>query len=203
MRTISNFLKLTIIILFFLTNNAFSNALNKIKITGNDRISNETIKLFISVDINDNIDNTKLNDILKDLYSTDFFKDVSVKFENQILSIKVIENPIIEKIIFKGVKSERILDIIKNETTVKSRSSYNERILKNEKLKIENILKNLSFYNSTLEILVEESKNNLVNITYDIDLGKKSKINKITFIGNKIFKDKKLRRVITSTEYKF
>ncbi len=203
MRTISNFLKLTIIILFFLTNNAFSNALNKIKITGNDRISNETIKLFISVDIKDNIDNTKLNDILKDLYSTDFFKDVSVKFENQILSIKVIENPIIEKIIFKGVKSERILDIIKNETTVKSRSSYNERILKNEKLKIENILKNLSFYNSTLEILVEESKNNLVNITYDIDLGKKSKINKITFIGNKIFKDKKLRRVITSTEYKF
>ena len=34
-------------------------------------------------------------------------------------------------------------------------------------------------------------------------LGKKSKIKKITFIGNKVFKDKKLRNIITSTEYKF
>ena len=63
--------------------------------------------------------------------------------------------------------------------------------------------KNLGYYNSSLDILVEQSKNNLVNITYDINLGKKSKIKKITFIGNKVFKDKKLRRIITSTEYKF
>ena len=51
--------------------------------------------------------------------------------------------------------------------------------------------------------MVDQSKNNLVSITYDIDLGKKSKIKKITFIGDKVFKDKKLRRIITSTEYKF
>jgi len=61
----------------------------------------------------------------------------------------------------------------------------------------------LGYYNSSLNILVEQSKNNLVNIVYDINLGKKSKIEKISFIGNKIFKDKKLRRVITSSEYKF
>ena len=65
------------------------------------------------------------------------------------------------------------------------------------------ILNNLGYYNSNMQILVEDIKNNLVNITYKIDLGKKSKIKKITFIGNKIFKDKKLRRVITSSEYKF
>jgi len=51
--------------------------------------------------------------------------------------------------------------------------------------------------------LTQQTKNNLVNITYEIDLGKKSKIGKITFIGNKVFKNKKLRRIITSTEYKF
>ena len=43
----------------------------------------------------------------------------------------------------------------------------------------------------------------LVNITYDIRFRKKIKNKKITFIGNKVFKDKKLRRIITSTEYKF
>jgi outer membrane protein insertion porin family len=51
--------------------------------------------------------------------------------------------------------------------------------------------------------LVEIKKNNLVNLTYDINLGKKSKIKKISFVGDKVFKDKKLRRIITSSEYKF
>ena len=187
----------------FFSTNAIPNTLNKIEITGNDRISDETIKLFISVNIKDNLDEIKINEILKDLYKTNFFKDITVKFENQILLINVLENPIIEEINYRGIKSDRILDIIKNQTTIKSRSSYNENKIKKEKLIIENILKELGYYNSELNILTKQTKNNLVNITYEIDLGKKSKIGKITFIGNKVFKDKKLRRIITSTEYKF
>ena len=191
------------LIIFFLSSFAFSSVLNKIEIIGNDRISDETIKLFISIDINDEIDNFKLNKILKELYETDYFKDVSIKFDNQILTIIIQENPIIENIYYNGIKSNRILEIIKKGTLIKQRSSYNENNIKREKIKIENILNNLGYYNSSLDILVDQSKNNLVSITYDIDLGKKSKIKKITFIGDKVFKDKKLRRIITSTEYKF
>ena len=203
MNSIKILLKTIFLILFFLSSHGFSDTLNKIEIVGNDRISDETIKLFIQVELNDQINNNKLNDILKDLYETDFFKDISVSFKNQILSISVEENPIIENILYEGIKSNRILDIIKKETSIRSRSSYNEIIIKKEKSKIENILKNLGYYNSNIETLVEQKKNNLVNITYNINLGKKSKIKKITFIGNKIFKDKKLRRVISSNEYKF
>ena len=203
MNLISNFIRLIFLILFLLSSNALSNTLNKIEIKGNDRISDETIKLFISIDIDDEINDVKLNNILKDLYSTNFFKDIIVNFENQILSIIVVENPIIENIFYNGISSDRILSIVKEKTSVKSRSSYNETILKKEKLKIENILKNLGYYNSNIDILIKKTKNNLVNVTYDINLGKKSKIKKITFVGNKFYKDKKLRRVITSTEYKF
>ena len=193
------------ICLFFLffSSFAFSDVLDKIQITGNDRISDETIKLFISVEVNDEINDVKLNNVLKDLYQTDFFKDISVKFENQILSIKVLENPIIENIFYNGIKSNRILEIIKQETLIKERSSYSKITIKKEKQKIENILKKIGYYNSSLEVKVNQNKNNLVDITYDINLGKKSKIKRITFIGNKVFKDKKLRRIITSTEYKF
>ena len=203
MNSITAFFKIVFLISILFTVNAFSTTLNKIEVSGNDRISDETIKLFISANINDDIDDNKLNKILKDLYETNFFKNVSLKFDNQILFIKVLENPIIENIIYNGIKSNRILDIIKKETNIKPRSSYNENIIKKEKIKIQYILKNLGFYNSNLEILIEQSKNNLVNITYNIELGKKSKIKKITFIGDKIFKDNKLRRIITSTEYKF
>ena len=203
MNSITTFLKIFFLISIFLTVNAFSKTLNKIEVLGNDRISDETIKLFISVNISDDIDDDKLNKILKDLYETNFFKNVSLKFDNQILFIKVLENPIIENIIYNGIKSNRILDIIKKETNIKPRSSYNENIIKKEKIKIENILKKLGYYNSNLDILVEQSKNNLINLTYNIQLGEKSKIKKITFLGNKIFKDNKLYRIITSTEYKF
>ena len=203
MKSIIILFKSIILILLIFSSYAFSKTLNKVEIIGNDRISDETIKLFISTNINDEINDVKLNKILKDLYETNFFKNVNLKFNNQILSIYVQENSLIENIFYVGIKSNRILEIIKQGTTIKPRSSYNEYLIKKEKLKIENILKDLGYYNSSLEILVEESKTNLVNITYNINLKKKSKIKKITFIGNKVFKDKKLRRVITSSEYKF
>ena len=197
------FIKTIFFLSFFFTTCAYSSSLNKIIINGNDRISDETVKLFISVNVGDQINNVKLNQILNDLYDTNFFKDISVNFNNQTLYLDLIENPIIENISFKGIKSNRILDILKKETSIKSRSSFNEILFKKEKLLIENILKNLGYYNSNLDILIEEKKNNLIDITYEINLGKKSKIGKITFIGNKVFKDKKLRRVIASNEYKF
>ena len=200
---INTFLKIIIFTSIFFSGYAFSDTLDKINITGNERISDESIKLFINIKVNDEIDTNKLNNILKDLYKTDFFEDINVSLNNQILFINVLENPIIENIFYEGIKSKRILEIIKEGSSIRSRSSYNERLVKKEKLKVENILKNLGYYKSNFNILVEKSENNLVNITYKIDLGKKSKIKRITFIGNKVFKDKKLKRIITSSEYKF
>ena len=203
MKPITTLFKLFFFISIFFSTYAFSETLSKIEIIGNDRISDETIKLFISVDIKDEINDSKLNKILKDLYETDFFKNISLKFDNQILLINVQENPIIENISYQGIKSKKILELLKQVTLIKQRSSYIESAIKKDKLKIESVLKSLGYYNSTLDIKVNQSKNNLVSITYDINLGKKSKIKKITFVGNKIFKDKKLRKIITSSEYKF
>ncbi|MBD1108985.1 outer membrane protein assembly factor BamA [Pelagibacterales bacterium SAG-MED50] len=203
MPLLRNYFKLFLLILIFSTTNALSDTIKNIKITGNDRISDQTIKLFISKDINDEIDYNDLNKILKDLYETNFFKDVKINLKNQSLFIYVVENPIIENIYYTGIKSDRILDIIKEGTSVKSRSSFNETLLNKEKLQIQDILKTLGYYNSKLDILIEESNDNLINITYEINLGKKSKIKKISFVGKKVFKDNKLRRIITSTEYRF
>ena len=113
MKSIKIFLKSICLILFFLSSHSFSDILNKIEIIGNDRISDETIKLFINVELKDEINDAKLNDILKDLYVTEFFKDIKLKFNNQTLLIYIQENPIIENIFYNGVKSNRILEIIK------------------------------------------------------------------------------------------
>ena len=74
--------------------------------------------------------------------------------------------------------------------------------MQKDKLEIINALKRDGYYFSTIEIF-KQPKKIIVDIIYEIDLGNKAKIKKISFTGNKVFKDNKLKSVIISEEYKF
>ena len=193
-----------LVIFFYLTFTSLPRAeiVTEIDIVGNKRISSETIKMFANVSLNDDLSENDLNIILKKLYDTNFFDLVSVKITNKKLSIIVKENPIIQNIDFRGIKAQKILEGLKKNTTLKSRSSFNEILLEKDKNEIKIFLKDLGYYFSKIEILKEDLEDNKVNIVYNISLGKKAKIKKISFIGEKIFKDKKLKAVILSEEYK-
>ena len=129
------------VFLFFLNNLAFSEIVEKIEITGNERISNATIEMFSEISINDQIDSKKLNEILKNLYNSNYFKNVSLDYKNKTLYITVAENPIIQNISYEGIKSNRVRETLLQDLNLKSRSSYNESLLKKDKQKIENSLK--------------------------------------------------------------
>ena len=119
-----NLIKLIVnIFLIYLININPLNAevLKKFKITGNERISNDTIELFSGARINESINKIKLNQILKDLYDTDFFKNIKINFEENTLYIELVENPIIENINYNGIKANKILDAIKENALTKSR----------------------------------------------------------------------------------
>ena len=114
---ISKILGIVLVLNFYLTSNLYSDILKKIEVIGNDRISTETIKLLTSVSANQDLSQNNINEILKNLYDTNFFKNIIITFENQILLIKVEENPIIENIIYNGIKSSKILDTLKENAT--------------------------------------------------------------------------------------
>ena len=176
--------------------------IDKINIEGNNRISSETIEMFAGVTINDDLLESDLNKILKNLYETNFFDLVTVKIENKTLIINVKENPIIQNINYQGIKSSKLLEELKKDIVLRSRSSFNQVLLEKDKNKIRNFLKNKGYYFSEIEILKEDLGDNKINLTYNISLGEKAKIQKISFIGDKIFKDKKLKGVILSEEYR-
>ena len=184
-------------------NNSFAEIVKKIQIEGNDRVSSDTIKLFSGVKLNDDLNTSELNQILKKLYDTNFFKDIALNLNENVLFINVKENPIIEKITYKGIKRKKTLDEIRKDALFKSRSSFNEYILGEEKNRLYFILKDLGYYNSQINIFVKNKEDNLVDIEIDLILGERAKIKKISFVGNKIFKDSKLKRIIASSEYKF
>ena len=199
------FLKSIFTVLFIsLLNTAvsFSEIIKKFSFEGNERISAETIKVFIPFKINDEIDENGINLILKNLYETNFFKDINVSINNNNLLVIVKENPIIQNINYNGVVAKKIREPILKNLKLKERSSFNQILLKNDKESIILSLKELGYYFSEVEVNVEKLTDNKVNINFDIDLGEKAKIKKISFLGKKIYKDRKLRRVILSEEYK-
>ena len=182
---------------------AQSEIVKTVEINGNDRISNETIIMFSSLKIGKDYNEDDLNELLKDLYDTRFFKNVSVSIKNNKILINVIENPIIENILFEGIKSSTMKDDLTKNLNLRSRSSFDEIILKEDRDEILFNLKKRGYYFSSIDVLIEELDENKVDVIFKISLGKKAKIKKISFIGDKKFKDRKLRNIIVSEEYKF
>ena len=199
-----HFKLLLISFLFYLSlTPLFAEVVEKIEIQGNERISKETILLFSKTNIKDDLNSNDINEILKSLYDSNFFQDVSVQFKSKILTILVDENPIIENITYNGIKSKTLKEKITKDLKLLSRSSYNEILLNEDKKRIKLSLKDSGYYFSNIDIEVAELGDKKVNIIFDINLGPKAKIKKITFIGDKKFKDGKLRSLIVSEEYKF
>ena len=197
--------KIILFVIFFsliLSSWLRAEVIDKINIEGNQRISSESIKMFAGVSVSDDLSESDLNEILKKLYNTNFFDLVSVKILKNELVIKVKENPIIQNITFEGIKSSKILDELGKNIVLKSRSSFNEVLLNKDRKNIKSYLKEKGYYFSRIEISKEELEDNKINLFYKISLGEKARIKKIAFIGDKIFKDKKLKGVILSEEYK-
>ncbi len=203
MKMYLKFFLLQIVSYIFISNLVFAEVVKKIDVIGNIRISSETIKSFSTIKINDDIDENSINKSLKSLYESNFFKNINIKFKENILIIEVQENPIIQTLNLEGVKSQRIRDNIFDNLNLKPRGSFFEKNLIKDVEIIKNLTKDMGYYFAKVDAIQEDLDDNKVNITFKIDLGEKAKIRKISFIGNKIYKDSKLRSIIISEEYKF
>ncbi len=198
-----NFKYLYIFLIFFISLEAKSEILKDINIEGNQRISDETIIMFGNVNIQDNLNLNEIDKILKDIYNSNFFEDVQVTLENNILNIYVKEKPIIQNVEYEGIKSKTILAEIKSKRILKPKSSFDKNLLQKDRSNLLKTLKNIGYFFPSVENLVEDAGNENLNLIYKIDLGSKSKIKKISFVGDKVYKDKKLKNIIISEEYKF
>ena len=195
--------KIICLILFLVSSVANAEILKKIEIIGNERIPKNTILMFSDITVGDKIENIDINNILKKLYDTNFFSNISISLNENILNINVSEYPIVQNVNIEGIKSNKMRNEILENIFFKEKSSFNETFLMDDKVNLEKILKKKGYYFSDIQISIENLENNKLNIYYKIDLGEKSKIRKIKFLGDKVFKDKKLKSVILSEEYKF
>ncbi len=196
-------LLLSLIIYFFLFSIAKSDKIQEIDIKGNFRVSNETIIMFSKLNIGDEYNSNLLNKALKELYYTNYFKDVSITSDNGKILISVIENPIIQSVKLIGIEKKKLKEAVKEVTNKIEKYPFVESKINDQVVLIKNILKSNGYYFVDLEASINNNDNNTVDLIYDIKLGDIAKIKKISFIGNKIFRDNTLRNIIISEETKF
>ena len=192
-----------IILNLLMFDNLKAEILKEFKVKGNQRISNETIRVFADIKINEDYNQKRLNKIVKDLYKTNFFENVSINFNQNILEIIVQENALIQSLNITGDKNKDIIKTLKDNLILKEKASFVKNKVKRDEINLINILKANGYYFSKIVTKIKENNNNTVDLNFNIDLGEKAYIYNIKFIGDKRIKDRKLKNVIISEESKF
>ena len=173
--------------------------ISDIKIEGNQRVELDTIYSYLKVSKGENFDIDKLNNSLKNLYSTGFFSDVNIMRDNSIVIIKVVENPIINRVVFEG-NNEIENDVLASEVSLKSRNLFTRTKIQEDVQRILSLYRNEGSLSTTVKPNIISLDQNRVDIVFEINEGENTVINSITFNGNKNFSDRRLRDIIITRQ---
>ena len=194
---------LKLIILFTFIFSAKADVINDIKLENNIRINKESIIAFGNIKLGKDYSESEVNQILVDLYNTNFFSDIKIQIEKNILIINVTERKIIQTVLLEGIKSKENTEKILKQLKLKDKSPFDEFTAEQDLIKIKNALNRSGYYFAKVAVTVKENNNDTLDLIYSIDTGEKALIKNIKFTGDKAFKDRKLRSVIVSEESKF
>ena len=195
--------KFYISLFFLIFLNLSAEIIQQIEVKGNNRFSDETIKVYGEINLGEEYSSFKLNDVLKNLYKTEFFEDIKLTLTNGTLNVVVKEYPIINAIVFEGEKSNQVRKKVVEKLNLKEKQSFIENKLSQDISLVKKIYATIGFNFANVEAKIEKFDNNIINLIYVLDKGKKTDIAEINFIGDKKVKNKRLRDIIVSEENKF
>ena len=187
-----------VIIFFLILSNTSLAEIAKVNIAGNARVNKATIETLVDKKVS-NIDSIYINNLTKKIYDTDFFADVKISYNNNVLTINVIENPIVNFFYINGIK-DTDLDQVNKIITLKENSIFSSSKLKKDIESTREFLNATGYYQASIVPEVIKVDNNQVNLIINIDKKEISKIKSIYFIGSKFFSNSQLIDVITSSE---
>lgn len=171
----------------------------EIVVEGTQRIEPETVRSYMLIKEGDPLDPERVNESLKGLYSTGLFSDVTLRREGDVLFVRVVENPIINRIAFEGDK-ELEEETLRNEVQLRQRIVYTRTRVQNDVKRILDLYRRTGRFAATVEPKVVQLPQNRVDLVFEIDEGQPTGIRRISFIGNREFSDRALREIIQTSE---
>lgn len=172
---------------------ALADRLSEIQVQGAQRIEVETVKSYLTLQEGGEFSAAAVRESIRSLYDTGFFKDVSVGREGSILVVRVIENPMVNKVTFEGNDAFDTEELEKL-TRLKVRKIYNRSKAEGDLAILRQAHRIKGLFLAKIDLLIEQLDRNRVNLVYRIDEGEESVVQEVRIIGNEIFSDREVRK---------
>ena len=189
-----------IIFLLILTTCSFAE-IKQVKVLGNKRVSSNTIVALVDKKITQ-IDSIYINNLTRKIYNTEFFSNVKISYDTNILSISVEENPIVNFFYINGITGSD-LDEVNKIVSLKENSIFSVSKLKKDVEDVKEYYKLSGYFFSVVEPEVIKIDDNQINLILNIKKNDISRIKNIYFIGDKYFSSSQLLDIISSAEDKW
>ena len=173
--------------------------INQISVIGNERVEPETIASYLTVRPGDFFDPAALDQSLKNLFATGLFSDVELTERGGSLIVRVVENPIINRIIFEGNKKLDNEELIE-EVRLRPRQVFTRARVRADVQRMLELYRRSGRFAAIIEPKVVQQDQNRVDLVFEVQEGPKTKVSKINFIGNKIYSDGDLRDVLATKQ---
>ncbi len=173
--------------------------IDQIVVEGNQRIEPETIAGYMTIEAGDEFDVRRIDESLKSLFDTGLFADINIRREGNDLVVRVVENPIINRIAFEGNRSIDSEDL-EAEIQLRPRTVYTRTKVQNDVTRILELYRREGRFSASVEPKVIRQDQNRVDLVFEIDEGDSTLIREINFIGNEEFSDGTLREIIITKE---
>src|SRR5580704_8022971 len=171
-----------------------------ISVEGNRRIEADTIRSYIHLGPDGELDARATDAALKALYSTSLFRDVRIKRSGSHIVVVVVENPLIDKVAFegnKGLKDKQLTDEIQS----KPRSTFSPAKVQSDVQRIIELYRHSGRYDARVDPQTIERNDNRLDLVFRITEGDKTGVKKIAFVGNHAYGDQKLKDAIRTREW--
>lgn len=173
--------------------------IEKVIVEGNQRIEAVTVMSYLTIRPGDVVTPAKVDESLKALFATGLFADVQIDQEGSDLHVKVVENPIINRVVFEGNKKLEEKDLLK-EVQLRPRIVYTKSRVQADVQRILELYRRSGRFGATVEPKIVQLQQNRVDLIFEINEGPVTGVRRITFIGNKHFSDSTLKENLATKE---
>ncbi len=172
---------------------------SRIDVAGNQRIEADTIRVFSGIEAGQPVTPEQLNLAVRKLFETGLFEDVTVMPEAGRLVITVVENPTINQIAFEGndaIDDDKLNEVIQ----LRPRLAYSVAAAEADAQRIIEAYRAAGRYAASVNPVIIREPENRVDLVFEISEGRKVGVQRISFLGNQVFSDRRLQRVIQTSQ---
>ncbi len=179
--------------------------IRSIRVVGNQRVEANTVASYLLIAPGDRYSEERVDLSVKTLFATGLFSDVLIEPNGGDLIIRVVENPIINRVIVEGNKALKT-DKITDELEAAPRSVFTRSRVQADVQRVIDLYSQSGRFAAVVVPKVVQQEQNRVDLIFEITEGPVTGVRRINFIGNNEFSDRRLRKQMVtkeSTWYKF